>query len=534
MNIKIRKPPPPVPDVQFQDDDASTRHINENSPVGTPIGDPVTATVNEGEGALWYKIRSNDARVFDIDRSTGQLKVKAPLDYETQNRYEVLVGVYRGTSAIAIDLVFIIVHVIDVTILEGRTQEVIDAIVASLPDRETKFDVLESDLKTITSLNISNKDFTALTSNDFNGLSKLRSLTISNNDNLTRLPVGIFSDLKSLKSLILRDNAIQVIYANGFSGLKNLEILWMEFNKISSLPHDIFYDLSNLNNLSINNNRLTSISPRQFSENDKLTFLDLRFNRIRSIYGKAFSENDKLENLLLSHNQLRRVNDGIFKGLKNLESLHLQGNPVNPIKLLVQLESEKRGEVKAVMLTGAPFDVVLPIIISGGSGDDTLEIDAGETESNSIRVTRTAGEVGPVTVNIGTVPTKPTFLGCVLSKSADLPITVIDEGGSPQVALMPTNTLLLNNFPNPFNPETWIPYQLAQKSFVNIKIYNASGVVVRQLPLGIQPAGYYKIQSRAAHWDGKNSIGEPVSTGIYFYQLNAGSLSVLKKMVILK
>ena len=58
--------------------------------------------------------------------------------------------------------------------------------------------------------------------------------------------------------------------------------------------------------------------------------------------------------------------------------------------------------------------------------------------------------------------------------------------------------------------------------------------MVRRLALGIQPAGYYKIQSRAAHWDGKNSIGEPVSTGIYFYQLNAGSLSVLKKMVILK
>ena len=98
----------------------------------------------------------------------------------------------------------------------------------------------------------------------------------------------------------------------------------------------------------------------------------------------------------------------------------------------------------------------------------------------------------------------------------------------------PDQTALLANYPNPFNPETWIPYQLAEPSDVKITIYNTHEVVVRQLGLGHQPAGIYTNRSRAAYWDGRNNQGERVASGIYFYQLQTDNISSLRKMLILK
>ena len=101
-------------------------------------------------------------------------------------------------------------------------------------------------------------------------------------------------------------------------------------------------------------------------------------------------------------------------------------------------------------------------------------------------------------------------------------------------AMRPDETQLLANYPNPFNPETWIPYHLAKSSDVRITIYDVRGSVVRRLELGHLPPGYYTSRSRAAYWDGRNDFGERVATGIYFYQLRADNMSLLRKMVILK
>ena len=98
----------------------------------------------------------------------------------------------------------------------------------------------------------------------------------------------------------------------------------------------------------------------------------------------------------------------------------------------------------------------------------------------------------------------------------------------------PEKTQLLANYPNPFNPETWIPYELATDTDVRLTIYNAQGVVVRVLHLGQQAAGYYTDRQRAAYWDGRNALGEQVASGIYFYQLETDDMSSLRKMVILK
>ena len=100
--------------------------------------------------------------------------------------------------------------------------------------------------------------------------------------------------------------------------------------------------------------------------------------------------------------------------------------------------------------------------------------------------------------------------------------------------LIPEKTVLLANYPNPFNPETWIPYQLAEPSEVRIGIYDVRGSLVRQLDLGHQSAGMYTTRSRAAYWDGTNDIGEKVSSGVYFCTLTAGDFSATLKMLILK
>ena len=101
--------------------------------------------------------------------------------------------------------------------------------------------------------------------------------------------------------------------------------------------------------------------------------------------------------------------------------------------------------------------------------------------------------------------------------------------------VVPAETLLLPNYPNPFNPETWIPYDLAEAAEVYIYIYNTKGESVRQLSLGFQTAGTYRTRSRAAYWDGRNSAGEAVASGIYFYTLQAGQTSsATRRMVILK
>ena len=100
--------------------------------------------------------------------------------------------------------------------------------------------------------------------------------------------------------------------------------------------------------------------------------------------------------------------------------------------------------------------------------------------------------------------------------------------------LTPEHTTLLPNYPNPFNPETWIPYQLATPADVTLRIYAASGVLVRTLVLGYQPAGIYQSRGRAAYWDGKNELGEPVASGVYFYTLAAGRFTMTRRMVIRK
>ena len=104
----------------------------------------------------------------------------------------------------------------------------------------------------------------------------------------------------------------------------------------------------------------------------------------------------------------------------------------------------------------------------------------------------------------------------------------LDSIGKPKL------TQLLQNFPNPFNPETWIPYQLETSADVTLQIYDTAGGIVRTLDLGFKPEGFYMTRSTAAYWDGRNNIGEQVASGVYFYSLQTPDFSATRKMLILK
>ena len=255
-----------------------------------------------------------------------------------------------------------------------------------------------------------------------------------------------------------------------------------------------------------------------------------------------------MRNGITSLDQIFAMNNSLssfpsLSGLTSLFKLRLNGN-TNSLSLNVSLEKVSSGQVKAVAATGAPFDIVLPLTVANGSisgGSSSITISQGSTESSSLTVNRTTGTTAAVTVDIGTLPSLPVpHSGYTLAKSGTLPLEVISavaaapaevDNGNSQV---PNATSVLPNYPNPSNPETWIPYQLAKPTKVTFTIYNTRGVVVRRLSLGHQLAGFYHNRSRAAYWDGKNESGESVASGIYFYTFTADDFTATRKILIRK
>ena len=121
--------------------------------------------------------------------------------------------------------------------------------------------------------------------------------------------------------------------------------------------------------------------------------------------------------------------------------------------------------------------------------------------------------------------------GIALGGMAAAPAAPAAPSISPVVSV--ENTLLAN-YPNPFNPETWIPYQLSEAADVTVAIYSMNGSLIRTLELGHQAAGIYQSKSHAAYWDGRNTFGERVASGLYFYTFTAGDFTATRKMLIRK
>ncbi len=261
------------------------------------------------------------------------------------------------------------------------------------------------------------------------------------------------------------------------TGLKQLDMLWIGGNPIKNAGVQRLAELKQLRFLSLYKGQISNVKP--LAKLTKLERLYLDTNQISDI--SALSKLAKLERLHLVNNQISDIS--ALSKLANLQDLDLRSNKIRHVNALVGLT-----KLRDLKLRRNPIQDTTP-------------------------------------------------LQKLLAKNPDmkLDIEVVGVGAAPTaVAERPTETALLANFPNPFNPETWIPYELARDTDVKITIYNAQGVVVRTLALGHQSAGYYTGRARAAYWDGRNTVGEPVASGLYFYTFTAGDFVATRRLLILK
>ena len=178
-----------------------------------------------------------------------------------------------------------------------------------------------------------------------------------------------------------------------------------------------------------------------------------------------------------------------------------------------------------------------------GSGDNKLlAVLESESIPGGIAVDPVGGRVY-WTTSRGEIRSAPRVIQTVVM-GGDEPAIGIALGGTARESASPgapslssvgsVENTLLANYPNPFNPETWIPYQLSASADVSVSIYAVDGHLVRRLDLGHQSAGVYRSRSRAAYWDGRNEFGERVASGLYFYTLTAGDFTATRKMLIRK
>ena len=386
-----------------------------------------------------------------------------------------------------------------ITLISDRTQQVQDAIVAAINGVESASDVTADHIsRQLRHLILHNKGITSLQTGDFAGLTALTTLYLENNSISDISPL---ENLTNLTKLELGSNSISDI--SPLENLTNLTTLELFSNSISDISP--LEDLTNLTTLDLGFNSISDISPLENLTN--LTTLDLSGNNMSDI--SSLEDLTNLTTLLLFSNSISDISP--LENLTNLTKLDLSFNSISDISPLENLTN-----LTKLNLSFNSISDISPL-------EDLTSLTALYLEGNTI------SDYGPLRRLIAAIEAIGDHPGLTID------ITIPEEGnGAPTLSAVPTTTALLANFPNPFNPETWIPYQLSKSAKVTLTIYNMRGVVVRQLELGHQSAGVYRSRSRAVHWDGRNMFGEKVAAGVYFYTLEAGDFTATRKMLIRK
>ena len=362
---------------------------------------------------------------------------------------------------------------------------------------------------------------------------------------------------------------------SAIAGLTNLTGLGLWENSITDLS--AIAGLTNLTGLGLTDNNITDLSP--VAGLTSLTFLGLIGNNITDISAIAGLTN--LTRLWLGGNNITDISD--LAGLTNLTVLRLEDNNISDLSPLVantRLGRGDRVDVSENPLSYGSIHAHIPIIQSRGveiqfddSAVRTADVNsdgivdildlvlvasmygnkgqnlAPDVNSDGIvdilDLVLVAGMFGNAASAPSTQPQAPEILTAAAvqqwltdARSLEVSDPIVKRGlvvlEQLLASLIPTETKLLANYPNPFNPETWIPYRLAEDAFVTLTIYDGTGRIVRTLDVGHQVAAVYETRSQAIYWDGRNEVGERVASGVYFYHLSAGDYSATQKMVILK
>ena len=358
-----------------------------------------------------------------------------------------------------------------------KTPQVIPSPPVSIPDAVLR-GVIETTLGKTAGDTITQADMETLThlaTVDASGA----TLTTGTILNLTGLETAI-----NLTELHLPDHAIVDI--SSLATLTNLTTLYLTSNQIADVSP--LASLTNLEVLGLGDNAISDVSPLASLTNLEILFL--YNNRIAD-----FSPLDGLVEQLRVYTKHAQDIDDSADAEPNLKEAAEE--------LLEQLDPDNQG--------GGPDLPDLP-------------------DANPICGT---AEHVPGTPCIVPAPTEAPALHLHTDINGDGIIDARDVVGIP-LAPPPKRTALFANYPNPFNPETWMPYALAKPADVTVSIYAMNGHLVRKLDLGHQAAGLYRSKSRAAYWDGRNDFGERVASGVYFYVFTAGDFAATRKMLILK
>ena len=468
----------------FSDGTMAVRAVAENTDAGVNIGSVVAATDTDSDDTLTYTLSGVAADSFDIDTTTGQLKTKAALDYETRRVYAVTITVSDGSLT---DTITVLISVIDIddTVwvstlvpVSDRTPEVRDAIVDAVSDVSDAADVTATHLSTITALNLRAAGISSLESGDFSGLSALTNLNLYGNQ-LSSLPDGIFEGLTALTTLRLGGNlvdpmplivSLQQVDANQYqaiilAGAPFDVVVSIDATTVTipqgSVKSDTFTvidipEIGVLPTLPANHfgytfskstacNRTSQVAAaiavavpgvtdcQNVTEIDLagITELDLSNKSITSLKEGDFSGMLSLTMLDLSNNQLSSLSPSIFEDMLSLKTLNLSGNTVAPLPLTISLLKVGENQFKAVQPTGAPFAINLSVNVMTGnvvSGAITVTISQGSMESQPQTVTRAAGTTAAVTVDIGTMPSLPAMhSGYTFAKSDNLPLEILES-----------------------------------------------------------------------------------------------------------
>ena len=426
-----------------------------------------------------------------------------------------------------------------------------------------------AEMKTLVYLYFANTEYII----DLTGLEHATNLKVLNLRENSISDISPLAGLTNLTELDLTYNRISDV--SPLAGLTNLTELWLWDNVIADISS--LTKLTNLTVLIIGGNPISDISAVAGLTN--LTALGLENNSISDI--SALAGLTQLTTLWLENNPISDISP--LAGLTNLITLSLWNNSIFDISPLVENTGLGNGnlvDVRSNPLNFSSINTHIPALQSRGVEvwfDDTVAQPAdvnsdgvvnildlvsvaaqfgkqgqnlaadvnGDGIVNILDLVLVAGVFGDAAAAPSAQPQAAEILSAAAvrqwladAKALEIRDPIMERGvvvlQQLLVSLTPTVTELLANYPNPFNPETWIPYRLADDAFVTLTIYDQTGRVVRTIDVGHQTAAFYESRSQAIHWDGRNQIGETVASGVYFYHLSAGDYSATRKMLILK
>ena len=523
----------------------TTRFVKENTPAGVNIGTPVSAT-DDDEDTLTYTLGGLNAISFSIVSSTGQLKTKASLDFERKNSYTVTVTASDGGRTDTITVAITIIDVnenpptTDGSPRPGQGESVI-SISEIMFGSERSFtpvqwielnnagpDIINLAGWKLVIQNIKSPDLTGKVNatvtfkDDFwddapriwpNDVVLVVGSTDSNSKNLAKDQIYDLSWRTSLTSFWT-----VWLSAEGF----HIQLIDDEGNLVD--------EVGNLDN---------NVSQWQlpYGQNRGRTRAGHRVSMIRRYVNSVPLDGTQAGGWISAVDANLTAEQRTYYGDRNdisTPGIGIVINDISPQYTEYDVNRDGVVDISDLVMVAARLGQSGPNA-ADVNGDGVVNVNDLILVAGALSETQAAPSLHPTSLEMFTAADVRGWLtqaqGTLTDPKLQSGIRFLEQLLS---VLVPKETALLPNYPNPFNPETWIPYHLAEDAEVTLTIYAIDGQVVRRLALGYQPAGMYQNRSRAAYWDGRNAFGEPIASGVYFYTLTAGDFTATRKMLIRK